>query len=138
MAKITTELDHWFQLVVRALLYVYDTENELQNRITNICPDNSNNDIDGNIVQQLIKMFDDNNKIVKIFRMARERFRNTDIRPIRIRLCDHQRSDGPQYDLPSQNEVAGLIEGDLVGILRVIWVNSTKVGISLLMIETLV
>lgn len=56
-------------------------------------------------------MFDQHNQLTKVFRMARERFEQTDFQPVRIRLIGTKTKDKRQYNLPTTSEVAALIMG---------------------------
>nr|CAD1842606.1 unnamed protein product [Ananas comosus var. bracteatus] len=94
-----------------AQLYIYDTENEIENRMKSFNASDELQKIDRNIVGRLLEMFDIKNVIVKSFRMARDRFRENDYLPIRLRLIGN-RVDGSQYNPPSCSEIAGLIIGD--------------------------
>ncbi|XP_038720003.1 uncharacterized protein LOC120012639 [Tripterygium wilfordii] len=94
-----------------AQLYVHDTEHEVFNRMM-VVGSVDNDSIDEDIVKQLIIMFDGINDIAKAFRMARDRFAESDVRPIRLRLCASRQGDGVQYDMPVVSEIAGLIVGD--------------------------
>jgi len=58
-----------------AQLYIYDTENEVQNRIRASTSKGNKQQLDENIVSGLLEMLDENNSLVKTFRMARDRFR---------------------------------------------------------------
>ena len=55
-------------------LYIYDTDNEQNNRIGAV---GSNADVDLEIVEGLTKMLDLNNKLVRYFRSAREEFKKS-------------------------------------------------------------
>ena len=57
-----------------AQLYIYDTYNEVQNRLKAFDCDGKNVKLDSKIVEGLIKMFDESNELVKLFRMARDKF----------------------------------------------------------------
>lgn len=70
-----------------AQLYVYDTENELQNRLS-LFSDYS--PLDQNIVQN---MFNSNNAVVKSFRMARDRFSESNLLYIKLKLSGKWSSD---------------------------------------------
>ncbi|XP_056683190.1 uncharacterized protein [Spinacia oleracea] len=56
-------------------------------------------------------MFDEHNELAKVFRMARERFQESDLQPVNIRLIGTRAKDGRQYNLPTTSEVAALIVG---------------------------
>ncbi|XP_020097133.1 uncharacterized protein LOC109716214 [Ananas comosus] len=94
-----------------AQLYVYDTENEIDNRMRVLNPSDELKTIDRKIVGQIIEMFDRVNEIVKSFRMARDRFKENDFLPIRLKLIG-TRADKTQYKPPSCSKIAGLIVGD--------------------------
>uniref|UniRef100_A0A2N9J2K3 ATP-dependent DNA helicase n=1 Tax=Fagus sylvatica TaxID=28930 RepID=A0A2N9J2K3_FAGSY len=95
-----------------AQLYIYDTENEVTNRIGSIIGDNSRNTVDQDIVAGLLEMLDQCNSLVKYFRMARDRFNESEIHDVRIRLIGNRNSDGRQYNFPTTSEVAAIIVGD--------------------------
>ncbi|XP_020080111.1 uncharacterized protein LOC109703807 [Ananas comosus] len=101
-----------------AQLYIYDTENEISNRIRALGIDDGIEKISRNIVTDLIKMFDDQNTIVKAFRMARDRFVHNDFMPMRLRLIGARGEVLQQYNSPSCAEIAGLIVGDLGSVDR--------------------
>ncbi|CAN1842067.1 hypothetical protein LINPERHAP1_LOCUS36728 [Linum perenne] len=69
-------------------LYIYDTENEVKNRI------------------------DDYNILVKTFRYARERLMEDNVHQLKIKLFAQRRTDGREYDLPTGDELAALIVND--------------------------
>jgi hypothetical protein len=55
-------------------LYIYNTSNEVMNRLKCIDPqENSNGCLDPSIVEDLMKMLDHHNPFVKKFRIAKER-----------------------------------------------------------------
>ncbi|XP_056685772.1 uncharacterized protein [Spinacia oleracea] len=56
-------------------------------------------------------MFDEHNELAKVFRMARERFHESDLQPVKIRLIGTRAKDGRQYNFPTTTEVAALIVG---------------------------
>ncbi|KAJ3674043.1 hypothetical protein LUZ60_006035 [Juncus effusus] len=96
-----------------AQLYVYDTENEIDNRVRVLGKSKIDPHIEKNVVHQFVQMLDENNGLVKIFRMARDRFRNTYCITLGIRLVSSRENNGLQYDAPQVDEIAGLIVGDL-------------------------
>ncbi|KAF9594796.1 hypothetical protein IFM89_034779 [Coptis chinensis] len=86
------------------------TKNELKNRMQIF---NEYNELpDPAIVDGLIKMFDQHNKVVQSFRMARDIFKEDEMIDVCLRLINSRQSDGRQYNLPTGNEVATLIKGD--------------------------
>ncbi|KAM3287547.1 hypothetical protein P3S67_020977 [Capsicum chacoense] len=54
-----------------AQLYIYDTENEITNRMNCL----SQGNVDPKIVHALSEMLDEHNILVKTFRMARDRYK---------------------------------------------------------------
>ena len=91
-------------------LYVYDTENEIKNRM-NAVP--GANQLDPEIVESLKHMLDQNNKLAEGFRMARDRFNLNEPDEFDLLLV----SSKAEYVRPNQigpsNEVAALIVGDV-------------------------
>ncbi|XP_020082250.1 uncharacterized protein LOC109705878 [Ananas comosus] len=96
-----------------AQLYIYDIENEIDNRMRAFNSSDEIKNINRNIVRSLLEMFDCVNEIVKAFRMVRDRFRIDDYLPISLRLIGDRAENRPQYNPPSCSEIAGLIVGDL-------------------------
>ncbi|KAK0603385.1 hypothetical protein LWI29_004385 [Acer saccharum] len=97
-----------------AQLYIYDTENEVMNRLQSLSRDNTlSSRLEFDIVSELVKMFDECNDLAKVFRMARDRFRALEFIPIRLRLMRSHYNDSNVYNLPTGSEVAALIVGDL-------------------------
>uniref|UniRef100_A0A0A8YTL9 Uncharacterized protein n=1 Tax=Arundo donax TaxID=35708 RepID=A0A0A8YTL9_ARUDO len=96
-----------------AQLYVYDTSNELANRLQALGPtDKCDGDLDPEIVAGLTSMLDEFNPLVKQFRAARDRLAENGNEEIGIRIVGATEDDPVQYELPSANELAGLIVGD--------------------------
>ncbi|XP_049381178.1 uncharacterized protein LOC125845678 [Solanum stenotomum] len=58
-------------------------------------------------------MLEENNVLVKSFRMARDRYREQPQAEFRIRILSERTQDGRQYNIPTTSEVAELIVGDL-------------------------
>ncbi|XP_019058078.1 PREDICTED: uncharacterized protein LOC104814022 [Tarenaya hassleriana] len=95
-----------------AQLYIYDTANEVRNRLSTLSRTSTAGDLDGKIVAGLIQMMDDFNCLAKIFRKARDRYESGDIQDFRITIVEQKRR-GKQYELPISEEIAGLIVGDM-------------------------
>nr|XP_028948133.1 uncharacterized protein LOC103415272 [Malus domestica] len=96
-----------------AQLYVYDTYNEVQNRLKAFDSDGNNGRLDPQIVESLIKMFDESNELVKLFRIARYRFETDGLTSLKMTLLARQPIDSKQYDQPTSDEIGGLIVGDI-------------------------
>nr|XP_025603131.1 uncharacterized protein LOC112695132 [Arachis hypogaea]XP_025630251.1 uncharacterized protein LOC112723204 [Arachis hypogaea]XP_025674055.1 uncharacterized protein LOC112773204 [Arachis hypogaea]XP_025674064.1 uncharacterized protein LOC112773214 [Arachis hypogaea] len=95
-----------------AQLYIYDTQNEINNRTAVVSSDNSTDHLDKTIVADLMKMLDTHNVLAKTFRMMREVMKSNPIRDIRLKLIGKRGKDGRRYNLPSVDEIAGLVVGD--------------------------
>ena len=95
-----------------AQLYIYDTNNEVSNRISTMRSNIDHNIVENNIVTGLLTMLDDCNVLVKSFRMARDRFQQEDITNVRLRLIGSRNSEFSEYSIPNLIEVAALIVGD--------------------------
>ncbi|KAK3034120.1 hypothetical protein RJ639_034472 [Escallonia herrerae] len=63
-------------------------------------------------MHELLRMLDEHNPLARVFRMARDMFKDVDYVPVRIRLTGTRQRDGRQYNLPTASEVAALIVGD--------------------------
>jgi hypothetical protein len=96
-----------------AQLYVYDSNNEVANRIQAVDRNGRNPNLDPNIVQGSIKMFDENNELVKYFRTVRNKFDDSTLHALNLTILDRQDNREKQYDQPTCNEIAGLIVGDI-------------------------
>ncbi|XP_075076823.1 uncharacterized protein LOC142163436 [Nicotiana tabacum] len=70
-------------------------------------------EVDPKIVQGLSEMLDEHNILAKIFRMARDRYKQHPESVFRLRLLSDRTRDGRQYNIPTASEVAGLVIGDL-------------------------
>ena len=65
------------------------------------------------ILEKLIKMLDETNILVKNFRTIRDRYKETEIHSIKLRLISRRNLESSQYDLPTSNDIGGLIVGDI-------------------------
>ncbi|XP_074323749.1 uncharacterized protein LOC141660661 [Apium graveolens] len=91
-------------------LYIYDSEDEVYNRINAV--KGGRDAVDEDIVQSLLEMLDKHNHLVKGFRMARERISQNAVDEFRLVLISSSSTScQPNYIGPS-NEVAGLIVTD--------------------------
>lgn len=97
-----------------AHLYVHDTDNEVQNRLCSLKEGKSAQALDANIVQNLKVILDENNKIVKLFRMAKDRLSAPDAKEIHIRLFDTRSNKLRQYTIPTTTEIAKTFPNDLI------------------------
>ena len=95
-----------------AQLYIFDTGNEVQHRIRSVSFDEENDGIDPEIVNFLIHMLNEKNALVKVFRMAKDRYAECNTAYVRLHLINCHTNRYSQYDLPTASDVAGLIVGD--------------------------
>ena len=95
-----------------AQLYIYETNNEVKNRIDAVIHEDDRNYVDPDIVTELMEMLDQWNQLVKYFRMVRDRFDESNIHNVRIHLIWSRNFGERQYDLPVTSEIAALIVGD--------------------------
>ncbi|XP_048442136.1 uncharacterized protein LOC103940193 isoform X3 [Pyrus x bretschneideri] len=58
-------------------------------------------------------MFDASNELVKLFRMARDKFENDALSSLKMTLLGRQLNDSKQYEQPTTDEIGGLIVGDI-------------------------
>ena len=68
---------------------------------------------DVTIIQFLKEMLDENNVLVKSYRMIRDRFHENPDMEVKLRLLGRRMKDGRTYNLPTTSEVAALIVGDI-------------------------
>jgi len=100
---------------VYAQLYIFYTENEVQNRILIFDRHRASNDgnqVDKQIVEGLVRMFDESNALVKSFRAARDLLIQSRCQPLRLRLLHDRSKNTPQYSAPAGFEITPLIVGD--------------------------
>ncbi|KAK1580879.1 hypothetical protein Q3G72_000934 [Acer saccharum] len=96
-----------------AQLYIYDTDNEVKNRVDVLNRSNKNDKLDDEMVSDLIQMLDQTNELVKIFRIARDKVKSDSIDCFRLRLFGKRNMQDRQYDLPTSSHIGGLIVGDI-------------------------
>ncbi|KAL8156433.1 hypothetical protein AgCh_001501 [Apium graveolens] len=95
-------------------LYFYDTDNEVDNRIFAIQSKNKNSK-DGTrpeIVQNLIKMFDEVSPLAKKFRQARDCSREEEIPELKILLKESRSASRRPNHITPSSEVAVLLVGE--------------------------
>ncbi|KAL6572326.1 hypothetical protein OROMI_013284 [Orobanche minor] len=95
-----------------AQLYIYDTENEVANRINSVRSRGSSNGLQADIVQKLKEMLDENNILVQSFRMARDKIQQCNETNVKLKLIGRRDKDGRMYNFPTASEVAALVVGD--------------------------
>ncbi|KAL8154530.1 hypothetical protein AgCh_000046 [Apium graveolens] len=93
-------------------LYIYDTENEIENRVKWIKVDDGEA-VDTEIVEGLVAMLDDTNQLVKKIRYARDRFKEQPIRDLKIKLKVSHSDSGRENLIGPSDEVACVMVGDV-------------------------
>ncbi|XP_019161024.1 PREDICTED: uncharacterized protein LOC109157627 [Ipomoea nil] len=96
-----------------AQLYIYDTQNEIENHLIVLGVDESTNTMHREIVKDIKDALDENNVLVKSFRMAKTEMESNHRADIKIKLIGKRSKDARTYNLPQVGEVAALIVGDL-------------------------
>jgi len=97
-----------------AELYIFDTKNEIQNRIQALNHDShEENDINPHIVEAIKKMLDQYNPLVKTFRHARDLLEQYNSLDISIRIIGADKGDPVQCQMPHTEELAILVVGEL-------------------------
>ncbi|KAI9121462.1 hypothetical protein K1719_008495 [Acacia pycnantha] len=99
---------------VYAQLYIYDTDNEVSNRISTMSRNGDAENLDPIIVNLIKGCLDKHNSIVKQYRSAAKIIKNNVVKDVNIRLLRNGDSSGlgRQYDIPTASELAALIVGD--------------------------
>lgn len=114
-------------------LYIYDTCNEVDNRLKAIVPESSDGgtEVDVGIVAGLKDMLDEVNPLVQEFRVVRDRLAEHGDERVGIRIVGATKDDLVQFDLPTARELAGLVVGDftLENYARDIIVDSQHKGL---------
>ncbi|XP_058758996.1 uncharacterized protein LOC131632231, partial [Vicia villosa] len=108
--RIGSLLPEQGQIPKYAQLYIFDTDNEVNNIIK--CFKDSKN-VDRSIVTKLKLMLDEYNPHAKAFRMARDMMKQTGFQDLKLKLISERSSDGRVYNHPTVSEVAALIVGDV-------------------------
>ncbi|KAJ6951656.1 hypothetical protein NC653_040948 [Populus alba x Populus x berolinensis] len=96
-----------------AQLYIFDTDNEVSNRLQPFCNENFQSMLDSQIVVGLINILDSSNQLVRLFRHARQRFGDVEVPEFKLRLIGKRDDDSRQYDDPSLNDIGGLVVRDI-------------------------
>ncbi|KAM0864742.1 hypothetical protein ACQ4PT_043732 [Festuca glaucescens] len=97
-----------------AELYIYHGGDEVDNRIQALSKDDKNEGaLDKSIVKGLEVMLDVHNSLVKKFRMAKQVLAENEFADVSIRILAPGLTDGPQFNLPSTDELACLVLSEL-------------------------
>ncbi|GJZ61535.1 DNA helicase [Tanacetum coccineum] len=111
--KISGQLYHWLGSLCPAegepprflQLYIYDTDNEVDNRMSHFGGQNS--DLRRDIVEGLIDMLDTHNALVHLFRTAREKLADTHIPNFKVRL--YNVVGAREYELPTGDMLGAIV-----------------------------
>nr|GEU97982.1 DNA helicase [Tanacetum cinerariifolium] len=87
-------------------LYIYDTDNDVQNRMHHF-RGIDNNQLEPGIVDGLINFLDAHNELVQLFRTARDKSRELDVLEFKIRLYNAEGARG--YELPTSNTLGAMV-----------------------------
>ncbi|MCH79313.1 ATP-dependent DNA helicase PIF1 [Trifolium medium] len=115
-----------------AQLYIYDTQNEVENRAAIFSSDSDSGDIDISLVRDLKSMLDHCNPLAKSFRKVRDLVESGNCLRLSLRLFRKRSQDSRMHNTPMADEVAGLIVGDFDDseFGRDVIVNDSKYGLT--------
>lgn len=94
-------------------LYIFDTENEVKNRMAVASHGNVTFKPNEDVVAALVTMFDSHNPIVQVFRTARDRISDQTDDHYSVKLFSVPNQHGSVYSAPIAAEVVGLVVNDL-------------------------
>ncbi|GKB83788.1 DNA helicase, partial [Tanacetum coccineum] len=115
--KVSGQIYHWIGSLCpeegqhpRFLqLYIYDTHDEVSNRMRNFAG-REEDMLNPDIVQGLIRVLDEHNGLVRLFRTARDRCNAGEIPGFKIRLYNNGGARG--YELPGSDVLGGIVFED--------------------------
>ena len=115
--KISGQVYHWIGTMCptgnddpRFLqLYIYDTQNEVKNRLKPFTHQGQTN-LNPQIVEDLIRILDEHNELVQIFRTARDKCNEADVPEMKIQL--YNVTGTRQYDLPASGTLGAIVFGN--------------------------
>ncbi|KAF7835632.1 uncharacterized protein G2W53_010491 [Senna tora] len=84
-----------------AQFYIYDTENEVSNRVKNMREEVQ---FDASLVLQISQMLGTYNPLVMQYRMVKERMKSSNSNDLRLKLIRKRNSDARTYNLPTAYE----------------------------------
>ncbi|GKE22905.1 hypothetical protein Tco_1434417, partial [Tanacetum coccineum] len=90
---------------ILTVVYFYDTDNEVDNRMSHFGGQNS--DLRRDIVEGLIDMLDTHNSLVHLFRTAREKLADTHIPNFKVRL--YNVVGAREYELPTSDMLGAIV-----------------------------
>nr|GEV42001.1 DNA helicase [Tanacetum cinerariifolium] len=111
--KISGQLYHWLGSLCPAegdpprflQLYVYDTQNQVNNRMSNFGGDGS--DLRRDIVKGLIELLDNHNALVQLFRIVREKLLDEEVPSFKVRL--YSVVGAREYELPTGDTLGAVV-----------------------------
>ena len=111
-------------------LYIYDTENEVENRMKWVRVNNGE-PVEAAVVRGLLDMLDSTNELVPFFRMARDRFKEDAVQDLKIVMKISRADSGRENFIGPSNEVGAIMVGDLEDTCgdRDIVIHSIKDGL---------
>ncbi|PWA64001.1 hypothetical protein CTI12_AA294800 [Artemisia annua] len=112
--KILGEVHHWIGTICPTnknepkfmQLYIYDTHNEVANRLKPFGGKDRSN-LKPEIVQSLIQILDEQNELVQVFRTAREKFNEANATEFKIQL--YNVVGNREYQLPSSGTLGAIV-----------------------------
>nr|GEX59345.1 DNA helicase [Tanacetum cinerariifolium] len=115
--RISCQLYHWIGSLCpeegqspRFLqLYIYDTINEVKNRLSHFTDDHQS-ELKKEIVEGLINFLDNHNALVQLFRTARNKHIDADVPEFKVRL--YNVIGTRQYELPASETIGAIVFGD--------------------------
>ncbi|XP_054777266.1 uncharacterized protein LOC129285555 [Prosopis cineraria] len=97
---------------VYSQLYIYDTDNEITNRISAVSRHEKSSSISPEIIAMIKDCLDQHNPYVKQYRLASQILQEQQQTKLRLRLIRNCSTEQQTYNLPTTSEVAALILGD--------------------------
>nr|KYP55713.1 hypothetical protein KK1_001937 [Cajanus cajan] len=93
-------------------LYIYDTENEVANRISIGRMDKNSNPLHTEIVSDIKEMLDYHNPYVQTYRMVQDRLKESNACNLKLKIIGKMGKNGRRYNLPTTSKVTTLVMGD--------------------------
>ncbi|PWA72745.1 helitron helicase-like domain-containing protein [Artemisia annua] len=105
MTSLGVELDDSINRGRGPNLYIYDTSNEVKNRLDHF--NKSESRLRRDIVENLIQVLDNHNELVKLFRTAHDKMEGVDVPNFKLKLFGVVGSK--QYDLPAGDSIGAIV-----------------------------
>uniref|UniRef100_A0A151UIG2 Helitron helicase-like domain-containing protein n=1 Tax=Cajanus cajan TaxID=3821 RepID=A0A151UIG2_CAJCA len=93
-------------------LYIYDTENEVANKISIVRMDKNSNPLHTKIVFDIKEMLDSHNPYVQTYRMVQYRLKESNACNLKVKIMGKRGKKGRRYNLPTTSKVAALVMGN--------------------------